>query len=54
MNQLYYDQCRRNAEAFVAEYLHIRDEKGEAHSFWDRFFEILVSSVSATPTTKPA
>lgn len=40
MNQLYLDQCRRNAEAFVADYLHIRDEKGEAHSFWDRFFDI--------------
>lgn len=40
MNQLYWDTCRKNAEAFVMDYLHVRDEKGEAHSFWDRFFEI--------------
>ncbi len=40
MNQLYWEQCRRHAEAFVIDYLHVRDEKGEAHSFWDRFFEI--------------
>ena len=40
MNQLYWDQCRRNAETFVLDYRHIRDEKGEAHSFWDRFFEV--------------
>lgn len=40
MTNLQWDTCRHRAEAFMVDYLHIRDEKGEAHSFWDRFFEI--------------
>ncbi len=40
MTQLQQESYRRRAEAFVMDYLHVRDEKGEAHSFWDRFFEI--------------
>ena len=40
MNNMNQEIYRRRAEAFVVDYLHVRDEKGEAHSFWDRFFEI--------------
>ncbi|MFN0213210.1 MAG: DNA methyltransferase [Saprospiraceae bacterium] len=40
MTNLQWDTYRRRAEAFMLDYLHVRDEKGEAHSFWDRFFEI--------------
>lgn len=40
MTQLQQETYRRRAEAFVMDYLHVRNEKGEAHSFWDRFFEV--------------
>jgi len=40
MTAINWETYRRNATAFVIDYLHVRDEKGEAHSFWDRFFEI--------------
>jgi hypothetical protein len=40
MTNLQWDTCRHRAEAFIMDYLHVRDEKGEAHSFRDRFFGI--------------
>ncbi len=40
MNQLLWDAYRKNATAFVHEWAHERDEKGEAHSYWDAFLKI--------------
>jgi len=40
MNQLLWDTYRKNATAFVHEWAHERDEKGEAHSYWDAFLKI--------------
>ncbi len=40
MNQLLWDTYRKNATAFVHEWAHERDEKGEAHSCWDAFLKI--------------
>jgi hypothetical protein len=40
MRELQWDEYRKNAQLFVLDYLEVKDEKGEAHSFWDRFFEI--------------
>ena len=40
MNPLLWDAYRKNATAFVHEWAHERDEKGEAHSYWDAFLKI--------------
>lgn len=32
MTNLQWDTYRHRAEAFTLDYLHVRDEKGEAHS----------------------
>lgn len=40
MTQPQLEQYRKKATAFALEWAHERDEKGEAHSFWDAFFRI--------------
>ncbi|MCY7330857.1 MAG: hypothetical protein LH618_20055, partial [Saprospiraceae bacterium] len=40
MNTLAWDTYRQNATAFVHEWAAERDEKGEAHSYWDAFLKI--------------
>ncbi len=40
MIQLQLDQYRKKAATFALEWANERDEKGEAHSFWDAFFKI--------------
>lgn len=35
MNDLQQEIYRRKAQSSVQDYLHVRDEKGEAYSFWD-------------------
>lgn len=40
MSQLQQEKYRQNAQKFVLEWANERDEKGEAHSFWDAFFRI--------------
>ncbi len=40
MNDLTWQTHRKRAAAFANEWATERDEKGEAHSFWDAFFKI--------------
>jgi hypothetical protein len=37
---LQLERCRAKAAAFALEWANERDEKGEAHSFWDAFFRV--------------
>lgn len=40
MTQFQLEHYRKKATDFALEWAHERDEKGEAHSFWDAFFRI--------------